>query len=194
MCEAGTRSYLPQVFTDEAYNLDYSLVSILSNGLFWNKELFALIAEHKEQTVVQIDLHGDNDDYINWFMGTQIPNITHRVKDTIMRINNSGILMRVVTMVTPQNIDQIENIAGWVKEAGIETYGISAITPMGRADCPDQSSQRPSRNCHRHDTIIIPGTDTALLTSTYTKNLICNSKSDQKPVSRGSTPFQLLGK
>lgn len=116
---------------NEAYNLDYSLVSILSNGLFWNKELFALIAEHKEQTVVQIDLHGDNDDYINWFMGTQIPNITHRVKDTIMRINNSGILMRVVTMVTPQNIDQIENIAGWVKEAGIETYGISAITPMG---------------------------------------------------------------
>lgn len=107
---------------NEAYNLDYSLVSILSNGLFWNKELFALIAEHKEQTVVQIDLHGDNDDYINWFMGTQIPNITHRVKDTIMRINNSGILMRVVTMVTPQNIDQIENIAGWVKEAGIETY------------------------------------------------------------------------
>lgn len=49
---------------NEAYNLDYSLVSILSNGLFWNKELFALIAEHKEQTVVQIDLHGDNDDYM----------------------------------------------------------------------------------------------------------------------------------
>lgn len=125
---------------NEAYNLDYSLVSILSNGLFWNKELFALIAEHKEQTVVQIDLHGDNDDYINWFMGTQIPNITHRVKDTIMRINNSGILMRVVTMVTPQNIDQIENIAGWVKEAGIETYGISAITPMGRADLEDKNN------------------------------------------------------
>lgn len=125
---------------NEAYNLDYSLVSILSNGLFWNKELFALIAEHKEQTVVQIDLHGENDDYINWFMGTQIPNITHRVKDTIMRINNSGILMRVVTMVTPQNIDQIENIAGWVKEAGIETYGISAITPMGRADLEDKNN------------------------------------------------------
>ena len=48
--------------------------------------------------------------------------------------------MRVVTMVTPQNIDQIENIAGWVKEAGIETYGISAITPMGRADLEDKNN------------------------------------------------------
>lgn len=90
--------------------------------------------------MISCHLHGDNDDYINWFMGTQIPNITHRVKDTIMRINNSGILMRVVTMVTPQNIDQIENIAGWVKEAGIETYGISAITPMGRADLEDKNN------------------------------------------------------
>ena len=43
-------------------------------------------------------------------------------------------------MVTPQNIDQLENIAGWVKEAGIETYGISAITPMGRADLEDKNN------------------------------------------------------
>lgn len=122
----------------EAYDLGYNLVSILSNGLFWNEEHFNLIEKHKRSTVVQIDLHGDNDGYNNWFMGSNISNITKILKNNILRIHKMGILMRVVTMITPKNIDQLYSIAEWVSNNGIETYGLSSITPMGRAALNDK--------------------------------------------------------
>lgn len=102
-----------------AYSFNYNLVSILSNGLFWNEEIFELIEKNKDKTVIQIDLHGDNDDYINWFMGTKIDNISDRIKKTIQRIHNMKIMMRVVTMITPQNLNQLVNIADWVHSVGI---------------------------------------------------------------------------
>lgn len=84
-----------------------------------------LIEEIKEKLIDKMKVYSDNRIEICWKFESVF-------FDTI--------LMRVVTMVTPQNIDQIENIAGWVKEAGIETYGISAITPMGRADLEDKNN------------------------------------------------------
>lgn len=68
-----------------AYNLDFNVVSILSNGLFWDEKLFRTIEKNKEKTVVQIDLHGDNDEYINWFMGTNLKNITERIKKQLKK-------------------------------------------------------------------------------------------------------------
>lgn len=121
-----------------AYSFNYNLVSILSNGLFWNEEIFELIEKNKDKTVIQIDLHGDNDDYINWFMGTKIDNISDRIKKTIQRIHNMKIMMRVVTMITPQNLNQLVNIADWVHSVGIDCYGLSSITPMGRSDLADE--------------------------------------------------------
>lgn len=123
----------------EAYKLDYSIVSILSNGLFWKNDLFDIVKNNADKTVIQIDLHGDTDDYVNWFMGTRIPHITNHIKRTIKIIHNMGIFIRVVTMVTPKNICQIEKIADWVYKEGIETYGISVITPMGRANLNDEN-------------------------------------------------------
>lgn len=121
------------------YELDYSLVSILSNGLYWDEKLLNLIKTNKDRTVVQIDLHGNNDNYLNWFMGTSIHEITERIKNTIKKIHSFGIFMRVVTMVTPKNIDQLESIADWLSDIGIESYGLSVITPMGRADNEDKN-------------------------------------------------------
>lgn len=123
---------------DYAYKLNYNVVSIPSNGLYWREELFKLIEINREKTVVQIDLHGDNDDYVNWFMGTKINNITDRIKETILRIHDMNIMMRIVTMITPKNLEQLINIADWVYNAGIECYGLSSITPMGRADLDDK--------------------------------------------------------
>ncbi len=124
----------------EAYNLGYNLISILSNGLAWSNEIFNIVVENAPRTVVQIDLHGDNDQYVNWFMGTSIPNITQRVKTNILNLHKAGVFLRVVTMVTPNNINQIENIADWVHSNDIEKYGISVITPMGRADLEDSNN------------------------------------------------------
>lgn len=46
--------------------------------------------------------------------------------------------MRVVTMITPKNIEQLEAIADWVNFIGIESYGLSSITPMGRSNLLDR--------------------------------------------------------
>lgn len=125
---------------DKAYSLNYHLVSILSNGTNWNEDLFNEIYKNRDKTVVQIDLHGDNDDYINWFMGSKIKNISNIIKSNIVRIHKMGIYMRIVTMITPNNIDQLENIADWIHENGIETYGLSSIIPMGRATLKDNNN------------------------------------------------------
>ncbi|HER5362461.1 TPA: radical SAM protein, partial [Streptococcus pyogenes] len=81
---------------DKAYSLNYHLVSILSNGTNWNEDLFNEIYKNRDKTVVQIDLHGDNDDYINWFMGSKIKNISNIIKSNIVRIHKMGIYMRIV--------------------------------------------------------------------------------------------------
>lgn len=125
---------------DRAYSLNYHLVSILSNGTNWKEELFDKIYKNRDKTVVQIDLHGDNDNYINWFMGSNIKNIFNIIKNNIIRIHKMGIYMRIVTMITPNNIDQLENIADWIHENGIETYGLSSIIPMGRASFKDDNN------------------------------------------------------
>src|SRR5699024_7150441 len=51
-----------------------------------------------------------------------------------------GIYMRIVTMITPNNIDQLENIADWINENGIVTYGLSSIIPMGRDTLKDNNN------------------------------------------------------
>lgn len=124
----------------EAYALGYNLVSILSNGLYWSEELFEVIKQNRARTAIQIDLHGDNDEYINWFMGTEIRGISERIKRTIVRIHEIRIPIRVVTMVTPGNLEQLVHIADWVHEVGIDSYGLSSITPMGRADKEDRNN------------------------------------------------------
>lgn len=114
------------------YQLDFKMVSLLTNGFIKNEKLYDLIVSHKENTIVQIDMHGNTESYLNWF--TQVPNTKKRVEENIKFLHNNGVFMRVVTVATPLNIEQIEDIADWVHDIGIKSYGISPVIPTGRAN------------------------------------------------------------
>lgn len=114
------------------HQLGFRLVTLLTNGFIKNDELYNLIIEHKENTVVQIDLHGITEDYLEWF--TKVPNTKKKVEENIKYLHSNGVYMRVVTVVTPLNLNQIESIADWVYKMGIKSYGISPVIPTGRAD------------------------------------------------------------
>lgn len=115
------------------YELDFNRISLLTNGIFRNLELYNLIISEKHKVVVQIDLHGYEDNYINWFMGTNIYNITNKIMDNIKYLHHNGVFTRIACIITPRNLDQIELIADWVHSLGIKSFGISPVIQMGRA-------------------------------------------------------------
>ncbi|MFL1471574.1 radical SAM/SPASM domain-containing protein [Paraclostridium bifermentans] len=114
------------------HKLEFKLVSLLTNGFIRNDELYNLIIQHKENTFVQIDMHGNTENYLKWF--TQVPNTKEKVEENIKYLHDNGVYIRVVTTVTPHNLNQIEDIADWVHSLGIRCYGVSTVIPTGRAN------------------------------------------------------------
>ena len=91
-------------------------------------EILNIIIKNKERIIVQIDLHSMNDEYLKWF--TKVSNTVDRIKKNIIKLSENEVLMRVATMVTPRNLDEVEDIAEWVHRQGIKKYGVSPILEM----------------------------------------------------------------
>ena len=58
----------------------------------------------------------------------------NEVKYNIVVLANKGILMRIATILTPKNIDELVDIADWVHNLGIARYAISPVVSLGRAN------------------------------------------------------------
>lgn len=114
------------------HDLKFRLVTLLTNGFKRNDELYDIIIKNKQNTVVQIDLHGNTKEYLEWFV--KVPNTLEVVKSNIKYLHDNGVFMRVVTVVTPRNVEQVEEIAAWVHNMGIQNYGVSPVIPTGRGD------------------------------------------------------------
>lgn len=108
-----------------------SKISLLTNGSLLSDEVLKLIEKNTDRIIVQIDLHGLTDEYLEWFMG--IPYSVEKNKNIIKRVANLTDLFRVATVVTRRNLNQIEAIADWLHENGIKQYGLSLVIPEGRA-------------------------------------------------------------
>ena len=117
------------------HQLGFRLVTLLTNGYIRNQQLYDVIIQNKQNTVVQIDLHGNTEEYLEWFI--KVPNTLEIAKENIKYLRNNGVTVRVVTVVTPRNVDQIEEIAEWVHNLGVQNYGISPVIPEGRGNKDD---------------------------------------------------------
>lgn len=49
--------------------------------------------------------------------------------------------MRIATVMTPKNVDELENIADWVPSLGIASYAISPVINIGRAMEQDNNNK-----------------------------------------------------
>lgn len=106
-------------------------ISLLTNGLLLSEEILSLIEQYPNRIIIQVDLHGLTDEYLNWFMGTT--NYVERNKEIIKRVSEVAQLFRVATIVTRRNLNQIEDIADWLYANNVRHYGVSLVIPEGRA-------------------------------------------------------------
>lgn len=129
--EATTHPYIEDIM-EYALALGFDQVSLLTNGIKLSERLIKILEENRQRIYVQVDLHSLNEEYFSWF--TKAANVLEKVKSNIVMLAERGILMRVATILTPKNIDEIVDIADWVHALGIAKYAISPVVSLGRAD------------------------------------------------------------
>jgi radical SAM protein with 4Fe4S-binding SPASM domain len=118
-----------------ALELKFDQISFLTNGVAISNEVIDIIIKNKSSIYAQIDLHSLNDEYLTWF--TKVSNTLELVKKNIIKLAEGNVKMRIATIVTRKNMDEIEYIADWVHNLGISHYGISPVISMGRASNSD---------------------------------------------------------
>ena len=115
----------------EAIELNFKQIALLTNGIALSDDVINIIIKNKKRFIVQIDLHSLDDDYLYWF--TNRKNTLDIIKDKINTLNNGGVLLRIVTVVTQKNLCEIENIADYVYNLGVKFYAVSPVINIGRA-------------------------------------------------------------
>lgn len=118
-----------------ALELNFDQISFLTNGVAIPDEVIDIIIKNKSKIYAQVDLHGLNDEYLTWF--TKVSNTLNVIKKNIIKLAEGNVRMRIATIVTRKNMNEIEDIADWVHDLGISHYGISPVISMGRAENSD---------------------------------------------------------
>lgn len=121
-----------QELVEEAFKNGFFKIGLLTNGYALSDSFIDFIIKHKDKLFVQVDLHSLRNDYWEWF--TQIKNVRDRILNNIERLAKNGVFMRIAVVVTPKNIDELEEIADVVYNLGIGSLGCSAVIKIGRAE------------------------------------------------------------
>lgn len=103
---------------------------MLTNGIALSNRLLDIIIKNKDKMYVQIDMHSLDDNYLTWF--TKVSNTLYKIQKNIIKLSSNGVKMRIVSVVTHRNVQEIYDIAEWVHALGIKHYGISPVIPVGR--------------------------------------------------------------
>ncbi len=114
-----------------ALSSGFGKINLITNGTNISGELLDIIAANKERFIIQLDLHGITDEYLEWFMGAK--HFLDRIKKNIIKVASVTPLFRVATIVTRKNLYQLADIADWVYGCGVRIFGVSLVVPMGRA-------------------------------------------------------------
>lgn len=116
---------------ESAFEHGITNVTYLSNGVYLPQNVFNALVEHKDNVLVQVDLHSTRDEYCEWFTG--MPDTVGRVERTIKKIINADISVFVTMIVTPGNIGDVADVAKWAYETGAKLFSISPVIELGRA-------------------------------------------------------------
>jgi radical SAM protein with 4Fe4S-binding SPASM domain len=117
---------------DIAFDVGIQSVMLLTNGVRLDSRVVEAVVRHKDRMFVQIDIHSLDEEYFNWFTGSN--NTLSKVKNTIIDLTSRGVQVRVCSMITPKNYHEVLNIAEWAYEHGAKLYAPSAIVELGRAN------------------------------------------------------------
>lgn len=129
--EISTHPDICEIIDYISCNTKIEQIALLTNGFLISEKLMNTIISNKNKIIIQLDLHSLNDEYFTWFTNT--PNSLGKVKENIKYLQSQNVKTRVATIVTQNNLNELENIADWVYNVGIKSFGVSLVTPIGRA-------------------------------------------------------------
>jgi len=66
-----------------AFTLDFSQITLVTNGIALSDKVMDIIIKNKSKTFVQIDMHSLDDNYLTWFF--KVPNTLHKIKNNILK-------------------------------------------------------------------------------------------------------------
>ena len=164
----------------------------MTNGVRISDKLIQILEKNKDRVYVQIDLHSLNEEYFSWF--TKTPNVLEKVKYNIVVLANKGILMRIATILTPKNIDELVDIADWVHNLGIARYAISPVVSLGRANDGNKELYLNASEAKRAEEQlqkIVTKYDNFLniITSDYDKQINCGCKGNNIVINEMTQKF-----
>ncbi|MGY4687532.1 radical SAM/SPASM domain-containing protein [Petrotoga sp. DB-2] len=128
--EPSIHPYFNEII-EKALNEDFELIGILSNGSNFTEKTFDVLSRNKDKAVAQVDLHGSTPKYVNWFTGHK--NAYELALNTIKKLVNIGIPVRLACSVTPGNVNQVEEVANIAYKIGVTAVAFGPVTPVGRA-------------------------------------------------------------
>jgi radical SAM protein with 4Fe4S-binding SPASM domain len=110
----------------------FPLVSVITNGYALTKDHLIKVNKFKKHIAFQVDLNGDNPEYVDWFSNKK--GAFEHAKNAIKLLSEEGFFTRVAMTLTPKNIDQMYNTVALAKKLGASTFIISPVIPMGRGE------------------------------------------------------------
>lgn len=118
-----------------AVTCGFERIALLTNGLRFSNLTKEILCKNKEMFSVQIDLHSLDKKYLKWF--TQCENVLEPVQENIEFCVKNNIRLRLATIVTPDNLDELESIVDWGYNAKVAGMGIGIVHDLGRAQIND---------------------------------------------------------
>lgn len=116
---------------ETAVSLNFDFIMLLTNGIEISDKVKKIIIDNKERIRIQIDVHSLNEEYLYWFTGKK--NILGKIKSNISYLIEKGVIVRVATICTEKNLDELDDIVSWAYNIGASEIGISPVICLGRA-------------------------------------------------------------
>ena len=109
---------------------NFTSVRIITNGYLFNEDYIECFGEYKDKLFFQVDLHGDNSKYVDWFCGQE--GAFENAKKAIKMLSGNGFNVQSAMNVTPLNTDQILSTTALAKKLGANSMIVSTVVPIGR--------------------------------------------------------------
>ena len=112
---------------------NFEKVNILSNGVLFNEEIFAIIKNNIDKISVQISIDGCSEETNCKIRQTK--NSWKKSLNTLLKLQEYGIPYRVGYMITPENIHEIEDVCKLFEKENLKNIVFSLIsTDFGRGE------------------------------------------------------------
>jgi radical SAM protein with 4Fe4S-binding SPASM domain len=105
-------------------------VVVLSNGVLFTDEIFDILLKNRHKCCIQISIDGSNE--ITNSKGRQVNNTWDQTLNTIIKLVDMGINLKVAYILTPDNVSDLSKAAELMESIGVKNFSVSFAEGIGR--------------------------------------------------------------